>query len=78
MSQITGVIDWDLGLFGDPLYDVAHLFFWREEQMLPLIEQLENGSKHLPQWQERILCYQPSYRVKRNLLRALRYTLAHR
>lgn len=57
-ERVTGVIDWDLGLLGDPLYDVANLFFWQEEQMLPLIEQLENGREHLPQWQERVLCYQ--------------------
>ncbi|WP_054311149.1 phosphotransferase [Mesorhizobium sp. 1M-11] len=26
---ITGVIDWSEALFGDPLYDVANIFFWR-------------------------------------------------
>ncbi|MFJ6326708.1 MULTISPECIES: phosphotransferase family protein [unclassified Rhizobium] len=27
--NITGVIDWSEALFGDPLYDVANIFFWR-------------------------------------------------
>lgn len=27
--SITGVIDWSEALFGDPLYDVANIFFWR-------------------------------------------------
>ncbi|MFE0015513.1 phosphotransferase family protein [Mesorhizobium sp. NPDC059054] len=26
---ITGVIDWSEAMFGDPLYDVANIFFWR-------------------------------------------------
>lgn len=26
---ITGVIDWSEALFGDPLYDIANIFFWR-------------------------------------------------
>ncbi|MFK0162562.1 phosphotransferase family protein [Rhizobium sp. NPDC090279] len=28
-AVITGVIDWSEALFGDPLYDVANIFFWR-------------------------------------------------
>ncbi|WP_308639820.1 phosphotransferase family protein [Paenibacillus silvisoli] len=28
-GRITGVIDWSEAMFGDPLYDVANLFFWR-------------------------------------------------
>lgn len=28
-TRITGVIDWSEALFGDPLYDVANIFFWR-------------------------------------------------
>lgn len=26
---MTGVIDWSEALIGDPLYDIANLFFWR-------------------------------------------------
>ncbi|MBN8953136.1 MULTISPECIES: aminoglycoside phosphotransferase family protein [unclassified Rhizobium] len=28
-AVITGVIDWSEALFGDPLFDVANIFFWR-------------------------------------------------
>ena len=28
-TSITGVIDWSEGHDGDPLYDVANIFFWR-------------------------------------------------
>lgn len=28
-AAVTGVIDWSEALFGDPLYDVANIFFWR-------------------------------------------------
>jgi len=26
---ITGLIDWSEAMFGDPLYDIANIFFWR-------------------------------------------------
>jgi hygromycin-B 4-O-kinase len=28
-TSITGVLDWSEAMFGDPLYDVANIFFWR-------------------------------------------------
>ncbi|KRE11688.1 hypothetical protein ASE66_24555 [Bosea sp. Root483D1] len=28
-GRITGVIDWSEALIGDPLYDLANIFFWR-------------------------------------------------
>lgn len=55
---VTGVIDWDLALFGDPLYDVANLFFWHEARLEPLIQHFAGEISHLPRWRERILCYQ--------------------
>ncbi|WP_344681763.1 phosphotransferase family protein [Saccharopolyspora taberi] len=27
-TRITGVLDWDCAMFGDPLYDVANILFW--------------------------------------------------
>ena|SRR5579871_6918746 len=41
-----------------PLYDVANLFFWREESMAPAIRHIEDQSSGLSQWRERLLCYQ--------------------
>ena len=56
--QVTAVIDWDLALFGDPLYEVANLFFWSEKCLEPLRDQCTSRWSCLPQWQERLLCYQ--------------------
>jgi hygromycin-B 4-O-kinase len=35
--RITAVIDWDRALFGDPLYEIANLLFWREQCLEHLI-----------------------------------------
>lgn len=59
-DRITGVVDWSEGLIGDPLYDVANIFFWRT--WLPCMEQqarfFESHPLNLPNWKERVLCYQ--------------------
>jgi hygromycin-B 4-O-kinase len=57
-EHVTAVIDWDRALFGDPLYDVANLLFWREEHLRPLIERIEQQGDTIPGWHERVLCYQ--------------------
>ena len=57
-DSITAVLDWDLALFGDPLYEVANLFFWRESHLRVLIEHAEARWSGLSQWRERMLCYQ--------------------
>jgi hygromycin-B 4-O-kinase len=38
---ITGVIDWSEALFGDPLYDIANIFFWR-----PWLACMEIQARH--------------------------------
>ena len=59
-EHITGVVDWSEALIGDPLYDVANIFFWRT--WLPCMEQqarfFEGHPLNLPNWKERVLCYQ--------------------
>jgi hygromycin-B 4-O-kinase len=59
-KQITGVVDWSEAMIGDPLYDVANIFFWRT--WLPCMEQqaryFEASPPNVPDWEERILCYQ--------------------
>jgi hygromycin-B 4-O-kinase len=57
-QHITAVIDWDRALFGDPLYDVANLLFWREENLRPLIERIKRRGRIVSHWHERVLCYQ--------------------
>lgn len=59
-SSITGVIDWSEAMIGDPLYDVANIFFWRTwlncmDQQASFIEDafVLNESARM-----RLLCYQ--------------------
>jgi hygromycin-B 4-O-kinase len=57
---ITGVIDWSEALFGDALYDVANIFFWRTwldcmDQQARFFEASEGDS---PGYRERLRCYQ--------------------
>src|SRR5690606_29837424 len=37
-GNITAVIDWDLAIFGDPLYEIASLLFWNETHMQGVID----------------------------------------
>ena len=39
-GEITAVIDWSEAMIGDPLYDVANIFFWRS--WLPCMEHQAN------------------------------------
>jgi hygromycin-B 4-O-kinase len=57
-GRITGVIDWDRALFGDPLYEVANLFFWREACMERVIRCVERPLPDVARWRERLFCYQ--------------------
>lgn len=41
-SRITGLIDWELALYGDPMYDAANLFFWNEDKLQPLLSRLRD------------------------------------
>jgi hygromycin-B 4-O-kinase len=58
--RITGVLDWSEAMIGDPLYDIANIFFWRG--WLVCMEQqarwFEARLGHIPNWRERLLCYQ--------------------
>ena len=55
---ITAVIDWDLALYGDPLYEMAGIFFWHEDLLAPLIDYFERHAHDYPDWRERMRCYQ--------------------
>lgn len=58
--RITGVLDWSEALFGDPLYDVANILFWRttldcmEHQARFICRRLATGMRP----SERLRCYQ--------------------
>lgn len=58
-DRISGVIDWAESLYGDPLYDVAWLTFWKKDKAL-LGEYLETAAgKKFGQEnpEERLECY---------------------
>ncbi|MCU1292942.1 MAG: aph(4)-Ia [Bryobacterales bacterium] len=59
-QRITGVVDWSAALIGDPLYDVANIFFWRN--WLDCMQQqalfFETSLRSSPSLSERVLCYQ--------------------
>jgi hygromycin-B 4-O-kinase len=58
--RITGVIDWSESAVGDPLYDVANIFFWRDwlECMYQQARYFEGSLKLSPELPERLHCYQ--------------------
>lgn len=57
-TRITALIDWDLALFGDPLYEVANVLFWREDHLEPLLQHLEALPSEAPGDRARLACYQ--------------------
>ncbi len=36
-QRITAVVDWNLALYGDPLYEWANVHFWGEERLRPVL-----------------------------------------
>lgn len=58
-GQITAVIDWSEAMLGDPLYDVANIFFWRT--WLACMEEqaafFERSDKYPELGTDRLLCY---------------------
>ena len=58
-GSVSGVLDWESALVGDPLYDVANVRFWAT--YLPCM-QVQTDYFHakladLPDYEERVLCY---------------------
>jgi hygromycin-B 4-O-kinase len=39
-GQITGIIDWNIAMYGDHLYDKANVLFWTGDKMQPLIQKV--------------------------------------
>ncbi len=58
--RITGVIDWSEASIGDPLYDLANVFFWRTwlECMAQQASYFEIHWRDLMELDGRLLCYQ--------------------
>jgi hygromycin-B 4-O-kinase len=58
--RITGVIDWSEASIGDPLYDVANIFFWSTwlDCMHQQARYFESHLAGFPNLSNRLLCYQ--------------------
>ena len=58
-TRITGVIDWEQSMYGDPLYDIAWLEFWGAEHGYEEIFRKHYSSQgRLPvNYHERVTCY---------------------
>jgi hygromycin-B 4-O-kinase len=59
-TRITTVLDWDCAKYGDPLFDVATAYFWSTWLgcMAAQAAYYEANLTHLPNYRERLLCYQ--------------------
>ncbi len=57
-DEVTGVIDWDRALVGDPAYDAANLFFWNEPRFAPVRAALLQRRAADPAWRRKMLGYQ--------------------
>jgi len=58
--NITGVIDWEPSLYGDPLFDVAWLDFWayKNEGYAEFFKRHYEAQDQLPEnYHERVACY---------------------
>jgi hygromycin-B 4-O-kinase len=58
--RITGIVDWSEASIGDPLYDVANIFYWRTwlDCMQQQARYFEKHLADLPKLSDRLLCYQ--------------------
>lgn len=55
--RITGLIDWSLSLYGDPLYDIANFLFWNEQKLQPLTARLREEYLRVPDRRDRVYAY---------------------
>lgn len=59
-EKITGVIDWEQSMYGDPLFDVAWLDLWDERTPYAdiFLKHYTETGVDITHYKERILCYQ--------------------
>jgi hygromycin-B 4-O-kinase len=59
-GEITGIVDWEMGMYGDFMYDVAVLNLWSPQAGFPqrVREAWAAEGRDIPFFKERLLCYQ--------------------
>lgn len=55
--QISGVIDWSLALYGDPLYEAANVLFWNEDKLQPLVHAIQDKYMTDDRNKKKLHCY---------------------
>jgi|TARA_Y100000310_G_C20622058_1_gene783913 hygromycin-B 4-O-kinase len=64
-NQITGVFDWELASYGDFLFDVAWLDFWRDniDYKGIFLRHYQKKGVDTKNYEERILCYKLNFGI---------------
>ncbi|MCL6442236.1 MAG: hypothetical protein K6T83_02010 [Alicyclobacillus sp.] len=55
---MTDIVDWDMVMYGDFMFDVATLHFWRPDLNFPQLvhEAWESHRGNIPHFDERLKC----------------------
>lgn len=58
-SNITGIVDWEMAMYGDFMLDISTFDFWVPEHQFPqrVRKVFEDEGKEIPCFEERLLCY---------------------
>ncbi|ACX66574.1 phosphotransferase family protein [Paenibacillus sp. Y412MC10] len=59
-ENVTGIVDWEMAMFGDFMMDVSVIHMWYPMLGFPkrLQEAMEQQGEKIPYFEERLLCYQ--------------------
>lgn len=58
-KNITGVIDWEVSMYGDPLFDIAWLSFWSfdVDYQAEYLKYIDARGMQMDHYADRLLCY---------------------
>lgn len=59
-GRMTGIVDWELAMYGDFMYDVAVMHMWAPHLQFPSAYRgaMERAGRDIPHFKERLICYQ--------------------
>jgi len=59
-EQVSGIVDWEMAMYGDFMFDVAVMDLWAPQLDFPkrLKTAVEQQGEDIPHFRERLLCYQ--------------------
>lgn len=58
-QRVTGIVDWEMAMYGDFMFDLAGLHFWAPQLEFPqrVRKSWIEGGKDIPYFEERLHCY---------------------